>query len=222
MTQPEQPARPAVDPTAPSGPADDPAAIYGPPPGYGQPDYAPPTPATYPYAPGGHAPSQDQPVYAQHSPAYAPPADTYAQQPAAAYAQQPADAYAQPAAAYAQQPVAYGYQPPGYAQPAYGYPPYGYPVSEPTNGLSIAALVVSIVGAVGLCVYGLGGYLGIVGAILGHVATRQIRERGGQGAGMAKAGVIVGWIATGIAVLATVGIVFFVVWASGQPPSTFE
>jgi hypothetical protein len=194
MTQPEQPARPAVDPTAPSGPADDPAAIYGPPPGYGQPDYAPPT---------GHG-----------QPDYAPPADAYAQQPAAAYAPQPA--------AYAQQPVAYGYQPPGYAQPAYGYPPYGYPVSEPTNGLSIAALVVSIVGAVGLCVYGLGGYLGIVGAILGHVATRQIRERGGQGAGMAKAGVIVGWIATGIAVLATVGIIFFVVWASGQPPSTFE
>jgi Domain of unknown function (DUF4190) len=186
MTQPEQPGRPAVDPTAPPGPADEPAALYGPPPGYRLPDYVPPTPASYPYSPGGYAPpSQDQPVYAQ-------------------------------------QPVAYAYQQPGYVQPAYGYPPYGYPVSEPTNGLSIAALVVSIVGAAGLCVYGLGGYLGIVGAILGHVAGRQIRENGGQGAGMAKAGVIIGWIVTGIAVLATVAIVFFLVWASNQPASTFE
>lgn len=210
MTQPEQPGRPGVDPTAPYGPADDPAALYGPPPGYGQPDYVPPTPTSDPYAPyasGGHAPpSQDQPVYALQSPAYAPQAD----------------AYPQPAAYAQQQPVAYAYQQPGYAQPAYGYPPYGYPVSEPTNGIAIAALVVSIVGAAGLCAYGLGGYLGIVGAILGHVAGRQIRERGGQGAGMAKAGVIIGWIVTGIAVLATIALVFFVVWASGQPPSTFE
>jgi hypothetical protein len=201
MTQPEQPGRPGVDPTAPYGPADDPAALYGPPPGYGQPDYVPPP--------------QDQPAYAQQQPAaYAPQPDAYAPQ-LDAYTPQP-DAYAQ------QQPVAYAYQQPGYAQPAYGYPPYGYPVSEPTNGLSIAALVVSIVGAAGLCAYGLGGYLGIVGAILGHVAARQIRENGGQGAGMAKAGVIIGWIVTGIAVLATIAIVFFVVWASNQPPSTFE
>jgi hypothetical protein len=214
MSLSEQPARPAVDPTAPYGPADDPAAIYGPPPGYGQPDYVPPTPASDPYALSGQAPpAPDQPAYAQQ----------YAAQPAPAYAAQPADAYgAQPAEAYGQQPAAYGYPQPGYAQPAYGYPPYGYAVSEPTNGLAIAALVVSIVGAAGLCAYGLGGYLGIVGAILGHVAGRQIRERGGQGAGMAKAGVIVGWIVTGVAVLATIAIVFFVVWASGQPPSTFE
>jgi hypothetical protein len=39
---------------------------------------------------------------------------------------------------------------------------------------------------------------------------------------MAKAGVIVGWIATAIAVLATIAIVIFIVWAANQPPSTFE
>jgi hypothetical protein len=143
--------------------------------------------------------------------AYLPPATT-------AY-----DPYAQPAAASAPDP----YAPPlGYAQPVpYGvpaYPPYAYPPSEPTNGLAIASMVVSIVGALGLCGYGLGGYLGILGAILGHVATRQIRERGGQGAGMAKAGIIVGWIAAAIAVLATIAIVVFVVWAANQPPSTIQ
>jgi hypothetical protein len=167
--------------------------------------------------------------YPSYSPdPYAPPA---AGQPPAynpAYGQPPGyeapAGYAAPSGYEAQAgyaaPAAYS-QP---AQPAYGgYPGYPYPVvAEPTNGLAIASLVVSIIGAAGLCAYGLGGYLGIVGAILGHVAGRQIRERGGQGAGMAKAGVIIGWIVTGIAVLATIAIVIFVVWAANQPPSTFD
>jgi Domain of unknown function (DUF4190) len=157
--------------------------------------------------------------------------DPYAAQPVSPYAPQAAaqpysaEPYAAPS--YPAQPYApaTGYEVPPAAQPYPApYPGYGYPVvqAEPTNGLAIAALVVSIIGAVGLCFYGFGGYLGIVGAILGHVAGRQIRERGGQGAGMAKAGVIVGWIATAIAVIATAVIVGFVVWAANQPPSTFE
>ncbi|WP_422771937.1 DUF4190 domain-containing protein [Plantactinospora sp. WMMC1484] len=105
-----------------------------------------------------------------------------------------------------------------------GYPPPGYPVATAgpsTNGLSIAAMVVSIVGALGLCGYGLGGYLGAVGAILGHVASKQIRERGEGGAGFAKAAIIVGWIATGIAILATIALVIFFVWLANQP-STYD
>ncbi|MBE1486842.1 DUF4190 domain-containing protein [Plantactinospora soyae] len=112
-----------------------------------------------------------------------------------------------------------------YGQPqAAGYPPPGYPVivaAPPVNGLSIAALVVSIVGVLGLCGYGLGGYIGIVGAILGHVSRKQIRERGEGGAGLATAGIIVGWIAAAIAVLATIAIVGLIVWAA-QQPSDFE
>jgi len=57
---------------------------------------------------------------------------------------------------------------------------------------------------------------------MGHVARRQIRERGDSGDGMALAGVIVGWIAFAIAVIATVLIIIFVVWAANQPPSTFD
>jgi hypothetical protein len=133
------------------------------------------------------------------------------------------------AAAYYPQPAPYGQvgpyvQPGGYGQPAaypYGYPPPYYPPSGPTNGLAIASMVISIVGALGLCFYGLGGYLGILGAILGHVATRQIRQQGGQGGAMAKAGIIVGWISTGIAVLATIGIVAFVIWAANQPSTAY-
>jgi hypothetical protein len=92
----------------------------------------------------------------------------------------------------------------------------------PTNGMAVASMVVSVVAMVGLCGYGLGGYLGIVGGVLGHVARRQIRERGESGDGMALAGQIMGWLATAIAVLATIAFVVFFVWLSQQPPDAFE
>ncbi|MGC1212247.1 MAG: DUF4190 domain-containing protein [Micromonospora sp.] len=108
----------------------------------------------------------------------------------------------------------------GYPPPAYPMP--GYQPSPPQNGLAIAAMIVSIVGALGLCGYGLGGYIGVVGAILGHVSRKQIRERGESGEGFAMAGIIVGWICTVIAVLATIALVVFFVWLSKQPSSSFD
>jgi hypothetical protein len=87
---------------------------------------------------------------------------------------------------------------PSYPQPYYppqpGYAPgqpYAQPqyVPQPTNGLAIAAMIVSIVG------------FGPVGAIMGHIARRQIRERGEQGDGFALAGIIVGWAITAFWVL---------------------
>ena len=125
------------------------------------------------------------------------------------------DGYPAPTSGY----PAPGYPPAGYPTPA---PGYGYPVAPSNNGMAIASMVVSIVGVLGLCGYGLGGYIGIVGAILGHVSRKQIRERGEQGDGMALAGIILGWIATGIAVLATIAIVIFFVWIANQDPSTFD
>ena len=89
--------------------------------------------------------------------------------------------------------TAHGYPPAGYAPTPTGYPPagYPYPVANPTNGMAVAALVCALAGLV-TCVSA------PVGAILGHVARRQIRERGGQGDGMALAGIIVGWVLTGL------------------------
>jgi hypothetical protein len=84
--------------------------------------------------------------------------------------------------------------------------------------MAIASLVVSGIAVFGLCAYGLGGYLGIVGAILGHVGRRQVRAQGGQGDGLALAGVIMGWVTTAIAVIATAVILFFVVWVARQTP----
>jgi hypothetical protein len=62
-------------------------------------------------------------------------------------------------------------------------------VAQPTNGLAIASMIVSLVG------------FGPVGAIMGHIARRQIRERNEQGDGFALAGIIVGWVITGFWVL---------------------
>lgn len=88
-----------------------------------------------------------------------------------------------------------GYGPPA-RPPGYGYPPFPYPHPYPapprTNAMAVAALVVSLAS---LTVMGIAAP---VGAILGHVARRQIRERGEEGDGMALAGIIVGWIVTGL------------------------
>lgn len=114
----------------------------------------------------------------------------------------------QPPAGY----PATGYPPAGYAAPGYLYPP---PAPMPMNGRAIAALVLGVLGILGLCGYLVPGLIGIVGALLGHSARRQIRTaaeqgRPEQGDGMALAGMITGWIAFGLglagAVLVTVAI----------------
>lgn len=58
-----------------------------------------------------------------------------------------------------------------------------------TNGLAIAAFVMSLVG------------FGFIAAILGHVALGQITRNNEAGRGLALAGVIIGWISTGLVVL---------------------
>jgi Domain of unknown function (DUF4190) len=88
-------------------------------------------------------------------------------------------------------------------------PGYGYPAPPKTNGMAVAAMVVSIGGALSLvcafcfvvlAILPLGA--GVTGGILGFAARRQIRERGEQGDGMALAGIIVGFIVAGLGVLA--------------------
>ena len=78
----------------------------------------------------------------------------------------------------------YGPQPP---YPAYQQPYSPYPPAPPTNGLAIAALVCGVGGfVVGLSF--------IPAIICGHLARRQIRETGQQGAGLALAGLILGYV----------------------------
>ena len=202
MTNPQQPGN-WNDPSWPSGqPAShpDPAhQVSGQPAGYPDPAHqVSGQPAGYP-----------DPTYQQ---AYPDVAKSPYQDPYQPTSGQPASGYPAPGPG---QPGPGGY-------PAGGYPSYGYPVAvaPPTNGMAIASMIVSIVAIVGLCGYGLGGYIGIVGALLGHSARKKIRQSGENGDSMALAGVIMGWIATAIAVLATIAIVVLIVIAINSDSTT--
>jgi 4-amino-4-deoxy-L-arabinose transferase-like glycosyltransferase len=97
------------------------------------------------------------------------------------------------------------------ASPGYGYGPQ-MPVRR-TNGLAIAAMVVSLASLL-VC-----GWPAVVGAIMGHVARRQIRERGEDGDGMALTGIIVGWIVFALSVGVTLIYIIFFVWLATSAPS---
>lgn len=128
---------------------------------------------------------------------------------------QPYDPNAQPVSGgqpYGSQPVSGGQPYGGYGYPAYGAPP---PANPPTNGLAIASLVCSLAGLL-TCISA------PVGAVLGHVARKQIRERGEGGDGLAFAGIIVGWIVTALGIIGCGLWVVFVVWAANQDPSDFD
>lgn len=101
-----------------------------------------------------------------------------------------------------------GYAPPGYApaagQPAppYPYPYAAYPPPRPTSTMAILALVFGVLFAP-------------VGIVLGHVARRQIRERGEDGDTLALVGLIIGYVQTGLIVLFCVGYAAFFILFMG-------
>ena len=84
---------------------------------------------------------------------------------------------------------------------------YSPPATGPQNsGMAIASLVASILGMTLLPTIG-----SIIGLILGYVARNQIRDSGGTigGEGLARAGIIVGWVGIGLAVIGIcIGIAF--------------
>jgi peptidyl-prolyl cis-trans isomerase B (cyclophilin B) len=73
------------------------------------------------------------------------------------------------------------------AQPT--YPGYYAP---PTNTMAIVSLILAFI-------------VPIAGAIVGHIAINQIKRTGEGGHGLALAGVIVGWVYTGLTVLFVIG-----------------
>ncbi len=62
-------------------------------------------------------------------------------------------------------------------------------VGRRTNTLAIVGLILAFV-------------FPLVGAIIGHVALGQIKKSGEEGRGLALGAVIVGWVFTGVGVLA--------------------
>lgn len=84
--------------------------------------------------------------------------------------------------------------PPGFVPPA----AFGTPTStSSTNGLAIAALIVSI------------AMNGVIGLILGYVARRQINERHQGGRRLAIAAIVIGWVQIGLGVATAVAYVVF-------------
>lgn len=96
--------------------------------------------------------------------------------------------------------------------PGYGYYPASYPAHYPgayphdykprqTNGLALASIITSSTSLFMCPPVGLGGI------IMGHMARRQMAKDGSEGAGMALAGIIVGWIGFGLTMLAVLVVV---------------
>lgn len=87
-------------------------------------------------------------------------------------------------------------QPPHYPG-AYGYPP----ARRSTNGFAIASLVLGIVGIVfvlpslGIFIFMIPGVLALV---FGYIARNQIRQQDQDGAGLATAGIVLGFVAIGL------------------------
>lgn len=102
----------------------------------------------------------------------------------------PYGAAGQPYGAH-QTPYPGSYPPGGPPGPYGGYPRQG------TNGLAIASLICSILGFLSCCFFALAA----AGVIMGHIALGQIARQGGEGRGMAMAGVIIGYAALVVGVL---------------------
>jgi len=101
--------------------------------------------------------------------------------------------------------------PPPYSQQgAYGYQSQ----RTGTNGMSIAALVLGIIG-IPSCIYVIPSVLALV---FGYVGRNQIDRSGGTegGRGMAIAGIILGWIGVGLAIAFWVIIIIAAIVSSGS------
>ena len=83
------------------------------------------------------------------------------------------------------------------------------PAAPKNNTLALTSMILS---ACGLAC----GLTAPVGAIMGHVARRQIRQRGEAGDGMALAGIIVGWIVTGLYLAYIAFVAIMIVYAANH------
>jgi hypothetical protein len=84
-----------------------------------------------------------------------------------------------------------------------------HPVTT-TNGLAVASL------ACGLAQFMFGPLPTIPAIVLGHAARHQIKRTGEQGAGMALAGLLLGWAAVALGIIVILGLAVFVVSAHGN------
>lgn len=97
--------------------------------------------------------------------------------------------------------------PPGGSQISQALPPgvpggQVTPTAPPNNSSAIVSMICGIVGLSAPCLCGFPVIASIVAIIMGHVARSEIRKAGGMqgGEGMALAGLILGYVGTGLMV----------------------
>jgi hypothetical protein len=93
---------------------------------------------------------------------------------------------------------------PAAVPPASPYAQQPYATGPKTNTLAIVSLVLSIIG------------ISIAGVITGHIALKQIRERGEGGHGLALAGAIIGWVGCGLWIISWIFVIISVVIFGGS------
>ena len=162
----------------------------------------------------GDRPAHQPPAQAPQPPPAAPPGYGYPPPPPPGYG------YPPPPPPPPGQPYP---PPPGYAQPpGYAYPPpWGYSQQQvPDNGQAIAGFVLSIV-SLGLLVIsaGLSTIISIGCAIGGIICSRNGKRKVDAGEtpkhrGLAQAGFIIGWVAIGLSILATLAWILVIVVAA--------
>jgi hypothetical protein len=141
-----------------------------------------------------------------------PPYDPYQQQRPDPYQpQQQPDPYQpqqpqqQPQYQYPQQP--YSAQPYSPYPPTSGYSGYGPPSTGQTNTMAILSLVFAFI-------------FSPLGIVFGHIAKKQIRERNEEGGGLATAGLVLGYIFTGIGLLVCAFYVILIVAVANHAGTT--
>jgi Domain of unknown function (DUF4190)/DUF1707 SHOCT-like domain len=100
---------------------------------------------------------------------------------------------------------------PGFALGVQSQHPVQYMMPRRTNGLAVASL------ACGVGQVFFWFLAAIPAVVLGHMARRQIRQTGEDGAGLALAGLILGWIGIAATVAFVIGIAALVSVASTSP-----
>ena len=136
----------------------------------------------------------DYPAGYPDPPAYPPPPADYPPPPGYG-------AYPPPSPGGYPPPPGYGGYPGGFGGPPGPYDPYATSIPAGTNSLATASLITSIVGALLSLICCIGGFLPVVGIVLGTVALNQIKRTNQEGRGMAIAGIVIGAVTLALLIL---------------------
>jgi hypothetical protein len=97
--------------------------------------------------------------------------------------------------------------------PQYGQPQYGQPYAQPYSAAAPGTNIMAILSLVFAFVFA------PAGIVLGHIAKRQLKTSGENGAGLATAGLVLSYVFTGLAVLACCAGVAIAIFATPHTTS---